>query len=219
MYELILTQLAAKNGGVSKTVLGLIAKKLAEKVTEESQIEGVIADFENTSVIPIKDYADLLQAEGDKRVTEALAKAKAKAKAPTDPTPPADPKDVETPDVAQIVAAEIAKALAPFQQMTNTLQNTAKIAKLKESFKAKGIPEVWADDVVIDETFDEAATLARMETKWTETKQAVINAEVGKGRLIRGHEGGSDETFTQTVKDWNAQSAPTKEKGFNIQEV
>lgn len=215
LLELIIAQLVAKNPGVSKTVLGLIAKKLADKVTEESQIEGAIADFEKNSVVSIKDYADLLQTEGDKRVSDALKKAKSEP-AP-DPTP--KPKPADPTDVASIVAAEIAKALAPIQSLTAGLQNKAKLDNFKIALKAKGVPEDWADDIAIGDDFDQEATITKLETRWNNTKQAIINKEVDEGRIFRGSGGGDNSNFEDTLKTWNAQSVPTKETGFNIQEV
>lgn len=216
MQELILAQLVTKNAGVSKVVLGLIAKKIAEKVTEESQIEGAIADFEEKSVVSVADYAALLQSETDRRVTEALKKAKE----PDTPPNPADPpKPAESTDVAGLIAAEVAKALAPIQALTGQIQNSTKINGVKAKLKAKGIAEDWADDIVIGEDFDEEATVARLEKKWNDAKQAIINTEVGEGRFIKGSGGGGNANFEQSVKDWNVQSAPSKENGYNIQEV
>jgi len=70
----ILAQLRRANPGVSEKVLGLIADKLAAKVTAEDQIEGAIAELVENSPISIADYAELLQREGDRRVTEATKK-------------------------------------------------------------------------------------------------------------------------------------------------
>ena len=106
MYEKILAQLMAKNPGVSKVILGLIAKKIAEKVTEENQIEGAITEYESNSPVTIAEYADLLQKEGDKRVATALKKAKEDK--PTDPEP--DPKD--DPSKPGDVSKQIATAIA-----------------------------------------------------------------------------------------------------------
>src|SRR5690606_19840109 len=164
MYEKILAQLVAKNAGVSKVVLGLIAKKLAEKVTEEDQIEGAISEYETNSPVSIKEYADLLQQEGDKRVSEALKKQKTDPTPPTPPTP-TPPKDDDPNDVSKIVAAELAKALAPIQEMTKTIQNSSKINTLKAQLKEKGIDESWADDVTISDDYDEVATVARLEER------------------------------------------------------
>ncbi len=219
MYEKILAQLTTKHSGVPKVVLGLIAKKLEPKVTEESQIEGAINDFETNSPVSIKDYADLMQSEGDKRVTEALKKAKTDANPNPNPsTPPADPKDVDPKDVASLVAAEIAKALAPIQALTSGLQNKTKLDNLKAQVKAKGIPEDWAEDVVIGDDFDEEATITKLETRWNNTKQAIINKEIDEGRVFKGSSASDDDSLAD-IKNYASQSSFTKEAGFNIQEV
>lgn len=216
MYEKILAQLAVKHSGVSKVVLGLIAKKLEPKVTEENQIEGAINDFETNSPVSIKDYADLMQSETDRRVTEAVKKAKGETK---DQNPDPDPKDVTDPkDVSSIVAAELAKALAPFQAMTISLQNKEKQDKLKAELKLKGVPEDWADDVVISDDFDQEATITKLETRWNNTKQAIINKEIDEGRVYRGNSTSDDDALA-SIKDYASQSTFTKEAGFNIQEV
>ena len=88
----ILAQLVKDYPGLSKHVLGLIADKLAAKVTDESEIEGAIAELENTP-ISIKDYADFLQKETDRRVAAAAASKKADEEETDDDeeTPPANP--------------------------------------------------------------------------------------------------------------------------------
>lgn len=212
MYEKILAQLVSKNAGVSKVVLGLIAKKLAEKVTEESQIEGAISEYETNSPVSIKDYADLLQSETDKRVTEALKKKV------EPPVPPAPPKDDEPNDVSAQVAKAIAEALKPFQSMASTLQNGQRIATLKAQLKAKGVDESWAEDVAFGEDYDEAATVERLETKWNNTVQAAINKQVADGKLHVTNSS-TEASDLQAIKDYAKDSSFTKEAGYNIQEV
>lgn len=73
--EKILAQLVTKFPGVSKKFLGLWADKLQSKVTEESQIEGVVNELDNLP-IPITELATEFQKEADQRVTAAEAKWK-----------------------------------------------------------------------------------------------------------------------------------------------
>lgn len=213
LYALILAQLTAKHSGVSKAVLGLLAKKLAEKVTEESQIEGAISDFEANSPMTIKEYADFVQAEGDKRVTDALKKKEE----PTPPTPPKT-KDDETTDVSSLVAKAVADALKPFQEMASTLQNSNRLNALKAQLKEKGVDESWAEDVVFGSDYDLDQTVAKMETKWNNTIQAGINKQVADGKIQMGNTA-TEEQGIQAIKDYGASKGFTKEAGYNIQEV
>lgn len=219
MYEKILAQLIAKHSGVPKVVLGLLAKKIEPKVTEESQIEGAINDFETNSPVTVKDYADLLQSESDKRVTEALKKAKVEQPDPKTHTPDSKAKDDDQNDISKIVAEQLAKALEPIQAITKTIQNNNKIGTLKSSLKEKGIDESWADDVVIGDDFDEVAVVTRLEEKWNKAIQTGINKQVSDGKIRVSSGNGDNSSFKETVKSWNAEKAPTKESGFNIQEV
>ncbi|PPK98982.1 hypothetical protein [Parapedobacter indicus] len=183
MWEKILTQLLSKHAGVPKVVLALIAKKLAEKVTDENQIEGAINDFEANSPVSIKDYADLLQSEGDKRVTEALKKAK-EPTPPVSPTPPApQPKDDEAPAwFTKFLGGEFKELKS--EVYTGKAQKT--VDELVSAAKAKGIPEKYARRYQIGEDFDAEKALAEIESEWTEIKQSVINAEVGDGKVVTG---------------------------------
>jgi hypothetical protein len=73
MKEKILAELKKEFSGQSLRLLGLIADKLSKTVTEESAIEGAIAELEK-SPIPISDLGKILQQEGDARVTDAKKK-------------------------------------------------------------------------------------------------------------------------------------------------
>jgi hypothetical protein len=95
--EKILAQLVIKFPGVSKKFLGLWADKLQTKVTEESQIQGVIDALDNLPV-PITELATEFQKEGDVRVTEAKKKwEKENPPKPGPKTDPEPPKDDDLP--------------------------------------------------------------------------------------------------------------------------
>ncbi|MGN5953211.1 hypothetical protein ACP6L2_01225 [Sphingobacterium lactis] len=221
MWEKILAQLISKNPGVSKAVLTLIAQKLAGKVTEESQIEGAISDFEANSVLSIKDYADFVQKDGDTRVGEAKKKWDTENKKPEpskDDQPPADKKDVKPDDINSIVASAVAAALKPIQEMASSMQNNNRLSSLKAQLKAKGIDESWAEDVLFNEEYNEENTVAKLETRWNNTIQAGINKQVSEGKLHLGNSA-TEEQGIQAIKDYGANKGFTKEAGYNIQEV
>lgn len=184
MYEKILAQLAAKHPGVSKVVLGLIAKKLAEKATEESQIEGVIDEFETNSPLTVKEIADFHQAESDKRVTEAVKKAKGETGKPPKPSKGDDEEEQQD----QVPAW--AKGL---QETVNNLQKELAGAKTKNTLndlvtaaKAKGIPEKFAQKYQIGEDFEVDKALTELETEWTEMKQIAVNTSLDNGKVVAG---------------------------------
>lgn len=109
MREKILAQLIAKHAGVSKTALGLIADKLAKKVTEESGIEQAITDFDNA--VSITEYAADLQREADKRVGEAKKEWDKKNPPKKDPPKTEEgedpPKNDDTPAWAKSLMDEV----------------------------------------------------------------------------------------------------------------
>jgi hypothetical protein len=69
MRNKIFAELVKKFPGLDKKFLGLIADKLAKKVTEESGIEQAITDYDNAA--SIQELATDFQKEGDRRVTDA----------------------------------------------------------------------------------------------------------------------------------------------------
>lgn len=207
-------QLALKYKGVHKSILGLIADKIATKVTEEDQIEGAITDFETNSPISISDYATLLQQETDKRVTTALEKA-AKKETKTDPK---EGEGQQKPTDAEDMPAWAKAMMQQFQGITQTIsgfQANSIRSELKAALKAKGIPETWADDVTISEGFNPAESVASLERKWNETKQIIINKEVEEGNVFRGY---NSNTTLDAIKDF-AKKTDLKEQGYNIQEI
>lgn len=216
MYEMILAQLMAKNPGVPKAVLGLLATKMLAKVTAEDQIEGAITDFESNSLVSIADYAALLQKDGDKRVADALKKAKKDAGIIETDDSDKD-KDVNKPDANKLIADAIALAMKPFTDMLGT----TKVAQTKEGLKAllktKGIPETWADDVHIGDDFDPEAAVTRLDAKWTETKLLVVNNAISDGTFLRGNTT-APNAFAEASKKYGESVAP-KDSGINIQEM
>jgi len=183
MWEKIFAQLAAKHPGVSKSVLGLLAKKLADKVTEESQIEGVITDYETNSPITIKEYADFVQQQGDTRVTDAKKKWETDNKKPGSTEP--EKKDIvpdDIPDWAKALQQSVTSLGQQFAQKSNESTMDVLIAKAKE----KGIPEAYARKTVIGEEFELDSVLTALESEWTEIKQANLNATVAGEKVVAG---------------------------------
>ena len=217
MYEKILAQLMAKNPGVSKAVLGLLATKMVAKVTEEDQIEGAITDFESNSLVSIADYASLLQKDGDKRVADALKKAKKDAGIEDPNEDPEKGKGGNQPDISKLIADGIAAAMKPVTDMLGTTKVKETKESLKAALKLKNIPEDWADDVHIGDDFDSEATITRLDAKWTAAKQLAVNDALGDGSVLKGSVN-SSTAFGDAIKEYGKATSP-KEAGINIQEM
>lgn len=185
MWEKILAQLISKNAGVSKAVLTLLAKKLAEKVTEESQIEGAISDFEANSALSVKDYADFVQQQGDARVGEAKKKWDSENKKP-DPNNPDPEKKVENTDDMPEWAKALQQSVTSLGQSFAQKKNESTLESLIAKAKEKGIPEAYARKTIIGDEFDLDSTLSTLETEWSEIKQANLNAAVAGERVVSG---------------------------------
>jgi len=188
MWEKILAQLISKNPGVSKAVLTLIAQKLAGKVTEESQIEGAISDFEANSVLSIKDYADFVQKDGDTRVGEAKKKWDTENKKPEpskDDQPPADKKDVK-PDEMPPWAKELKESLTSLSKQVSDNKSTSTMEEFVAKAKEKGIPEVYARKTIIGEDFNMETAVSDLATEWAGIQQTNLNSKVAGEKVVTG---------------------------------
>ncbi|GEM_PF-7050448 len=188
MWEKILAQLISKNPGVSKAVLTLIAKKLAEKVTEENQIEGAITEFEANSTISIKDYADFVQKEGDSRVGEAKKKWDQENKKPEpgkEDQPPAVKKD-EIPNEMPPWAKEMQDSIAKLSNQVTVNKSNSTMEDLVAKAKEKGIPEVYVRKTIIGEDFNMENTLSELATEWAGIQQTNLNSQVAAEKVVTG---------------------------------
>ncbi|MGV6947010.1 hypothetical protein [Sphingobacterium kyonggiense] len=188
MWEKILAQLISKNPGVSKAVLTLIAQKLAGKVTEESQIEGAISDFEANSVLSIKDYADFVQKDGDTRVGEAKKKWDTENKKPEpskDDQPPVDKKDVK-PDEMPPWAKELKESLTSLSKQVSDNKSISTMEEFVAKAKEKGIPEVYARKTIIGEDFNMETAVSDLATEWAGIQQTNLNSQVAGEKVVTG---------------------------------
>lgn len=150
MKEKISAELVKKFPGLSKKFLGLLADKLATKVTEESQIEGALAELDN-SPIPITDLATEFQKEGDRRVTDAEKEWKKKNPPKPegkteDPKSDDPPKNDDVPEWAKALLNEVKTLKREKVQGTMKEQLKAKLKDVPESYYAKrALPEKEED--------------------------------------------------------------------------
>lgn len=160
LKDKILAQLVTKYAGVSKKALGLIADKLAKKVTEESGIDQAITDFDNA--YPITDFAADLQREGDSRVGEAKKEWEKKTPPKKDPPKTEDPNDdPPKPDDMPAWAKGLMEQVSAIAREKNqgTIKSKAKdlLKEVPETFwGGRSLPEkdedlqTWVDGVSKD---------------------------------------------------------------------
>lgn len=203
----ILAQLQAKYPGVAKAILELVADKLAQTVTEETAIEGAITELEKLP-IGIKEYGDLLQKEGDRRVTEAQKKFKSE-KDKDDPNPPnpgADPKDKGDDSLKKML-----------EQLTVKLDNLEKKStqqslseQLNKRLADKKIPLQLAKGRTI-ESEDQLETIEQeIEADYAAMKQELVNQGFVETPKPGGGSGGdpSKAAVEADIKAWAASAQP-----------
>ena len=186
MKEKILAQLKLKFAGVQTVLLGLIADKLSASVTEESAIEGAIANLEQLPV-SITDFAKMLQTEGDRRATEAATtrentlKEKFNLVAKQPGTPPANPPAAgESND-------ETSKAILELKAELEAMKQKDIFAGLRskatEALKAKNVPEKFFGSILaVRELKSEEEVNSIVETvttSWNDFQQELTDKGLG----------------------------------------
>lgn len=170
MLNKILAQLKVKYPGVAQAVLAMIAAKMLPKVTEETQIQGVIDELE-AMPISVTDYANFLQQESDRRVSAALAKPK-----PTEDKPaesgeakPANPNDPN---------AALTKQVSDLTKLVTTLvqKETTKTMSeaLNEKLTAAKIPLEFAKGRIPEKAEDVDTVFAEINTDFEAVKQTLV---------------------------------------------
>lgn len=148
MKAKLILELKKRLPNVSATVLGLFADKLSTKITDESQIETTIDEFEASSPISISDYADFIQRESDRRVTDAVKKSKGeKTKTTTETETKVETTD-DMPAWAKALVAStqsLAQGLQAIQEgkvaTTRREQYAKTLDGTSEAFKAKALKD------------------------------------------------------------------------------
>lgn len=226
MRKKILERLQAKKAGslkkLSQKGIEILLDKIEPKVQSEDDIDSTIDDLDK-GPIAFDDFVELLQKESDRKsraVRTALEKdfdfVKKKKDDDDDDEPGDTTKAGQQPDVSQLVADAVSKALAPFAALAGNMRTEQTKTTLKAALKGKNIPEDWADDVVFSEGYSEEDTLSRLETKWNNAKQLAINEAVGNGSVLKGNN--SPTSFAETSKKFGEQT-DLKKEGYNIQSV
>jgi hypothetical protein len=202
----ILAQLQAKYPGVAKAILELVADKLAQTVTEETAIEGAITELDKLP-IGIKEYGDLLQKEGDRRVTEAQKKFKSEKEKddPNPPNPGADPKN--EPDENKKLLLELKQEIAELKKKGSQQTLTE---QLNKRLTEKKIPLQFVKGRTI-ESEDQLDTIEQeIEADYAAVKQELVNQGFVETPKPGGGKGGdpSKATVEADIKAWAAAAQP-----------
>ena len=215
MKKELLDALTAKFPGVSATILGRIADKLAKTATTAEQVKTAVDGV---------TFQQVLESYGDSRATEATQTAvsnyekkhglkdgkKVDGGAPEpEPEPKPDPKGGD--DLAKTIAAELAKAVKPLQDEianlkqgrvseTRKQQFGAVIEKLPENFR-KGYSRISVDTLSDDEfktLLDEAKAEVDAIVSETSARGAVLGRPLGNGGkgTAANHQSGSTQEAT-----------------------
>ncbi len=229
MRKIILEKLQAKKGGSLKKLtpkgLDLLLTKIEAKINTEDDIDSTIDDLD-TGVFSFDDMVELVQKESDRKsrsVRTNLEKefdfiAKKKVEDDDDDDDEASKKKPgQQTDVAKLVADAVKTALEPFASLTKQIQSNDVRGKLKVALKEKGIPEDWADDVMISDDFNQEEVITKLDSKWTSAKQLAVNQSIGDGTVLKGSTS-SPTAFTEAIKEFGKTISP-KDSGINIQEM
>lgn len=195
MKEKILAELNKKYLGLSSKVLGLVAEKLAKTVTEESQIENAVSGLDNLPV-GLKEWADLLQRDGDQRVTDALKK-----QTPPKKEEPAPQPNDEMPAWAKALTEK-------FEALSTARQKETIQEKLNKKFAEKKIPAIFFKGRSVDKEEDIDALVAEVEADYTAFKQEHLNdgLDKNKDKVVGGN--GKPEAIDAEIKSWSESNKP-----------
>jgi hypothetical protein len=229
MRKIILEKLQAKKGGSLKKLtpkgLELLLTKIEAKISTEDEIDSTIDDLDS-GVFSFEDMVELVQKESDRKSRSVRTNLEkefdlvAKKKGDDDDDDDDEPikkKPGQPADLSKQIADAVSAAMAPFAALTKNIQVGDTRSKLKEAIKAKGIPEDWADDVLIADDFNQEEAITRLDAKWTTAKQLAVNNAIGDGTVLKG---AVDTTarFDTAIKEYGKATSP-KDAGINIQEV
>lgn len=175
----ILAELKKKFPGLSVEFLGLIAIQLESKVTEESQIEGVVTGLDN-SPIAIPVLAADFQKEGDKRVT--AAQKKWKEENPANPELP-KPEPIPNPPKPEDANSQLLKAISDLRTEVTTMRQRESQKTLSEKLATKvlekKIPARFLKGRTVEKEEDLDTVVAEIEQDFNDTKQEFINEGLG----------------------------------------
>lgn len=175
----VLAKLKAKFPGLPEAFLGFVADKVSAKVTEESQIEGVIDEL-NNGAISLTDQAAFFQAESDRRVTEAKKKWEEKKPGSTNPNPKKkkgkeDDEDEEDDDALTEQQRQLKELQAKVEAFERSQQTKSLTEQLHQKLKEKNIPLTFAKGRLPENADALDSLVTEIETDYNEVKQEFTN--------------------------------------------
>lgn len=213
MYQKILAKLLIQFAGLPQSYLGLIAKQLEAKVTDENQIEGAISELD--AQFPIKPAGEEFQKEGDRRVTDAQKAWAAKQQqgqqqqqqGQQSQQSQSSQQPDDTPAWAKVLIGKIDKLEKEKAQGTIRQQIEAKL---------KDVPKIiWGKWALPEKEEDIEAFITEATTDYAAFKQEQINAgfmNAEKPEGGQGGGGGNDKAIDKDIEDWASKKEDNKDK-------
>lgn len=192
MKERIFAELAKKFPGLQREFLGFLAEKLSPRVTEESQIEGVINELDER--LPIKDQAEFFQKESDRRVTAAEKKFNDEQKKKK---PEGDAQPTPEPDL-QKQFTELSNKLAAMEKKEAAAMLQSTFLKMVAS---KKIPLQFAKGRIIETEDQLDRVLSETEADYNDVKQGFVNDGLGATTAPLTSSGKPD-SVKEDIKEW-----------------
>jgi|GEM_PF-2027896 len=186
----ILAKLQKKFSGVRKDLLGLVADKMAIKVTEENEIDAAIEALDDLP-ISITDFANQMQQEGDRRYAAGKKDAKPKEEHPNEddpneddpqdpPPPPKKPgkgnnqggnQNSELAKLTQMVANLTTQFTA--MQQSGTQKTIAE--QIAAKAKVKGIPAIFVKGRMVEKVEDIDGLIEEIAVDYAAHQQELAN--------------------------------------------
>lgn len=171
----ILKPLVASKG-FKKTELEGLADIVAKNLTDASTDEEI-----NNAVSGVLPYADLMQAVGNRYVTETEKKYEGwidpKKNTPTPPTPPAPPKDDKKmptlEEIQKLIQDGIDAGLKPYREREES-ERLRSILYANE--KVKAIPESFRSRYTLDKEENLETLASQMENDYATLKQELLKS-------------------------------------------
>lgn len=187
-----------------------VADYLSKTVTKDEEVDGIVTGAE--------PLLKAFQGDADKRVQEALAKAK-----PAEPSPIKQPevKPVEqkptdnTPDWGKMFETITKKLEALEHNQTISGQHQ----RLKSKFKEANVPEIYFSKLIEGRTFKDDAEIETFQneivTSWDQVRQAAADDSLGQShKPILGSQ--QKDGVSQRVKDFLDAKANPEKSGENL---
>lgn len=214
MKEKLLAELKKKFPGLPVEFLGLFAEKMALKVTEDTQIEGAIAELDNLPV-PIPDLAAQFQRDGDRRAREAANTRENSLKEKfnfveksTTETKPTPPSLVENPQIAELLNEM--KALREERAAEQKAKSReVLLGKVKAKFGDKSIPDFCFTGVNLEKEEDVEAAYQQVETNYNNLKQHFVDQGFSQNTVpLGGSLTGGKESVSTAMLDYLKDKKP-----------